>query len=341
VPTLVREILANNERVRIKVRGMAIGNGCVGTSVLCLADGDIWWRALALRGHAQVSEHTFEKFDDKCGASLRKGIATEECKIMSQALEKEAGYFYEYNLYSECWYDPSINPDGLKDPKQLASSKACIQDNKCSGDAEIKAYVDLPNVRRALNVPGDSKYWSSDNGEGFEYQFTEQDLRPFFVQIALRHPYIRTMIYSGDADVSVSVFATQNWTRSLGLREIESWRPWTLDGKAEVVGYVTRYDGEFDVVTIRGSGHFVPQYKPRAALEMIDRYLSWKPLKRYEMIPPKPQHHHGSANDVNLTDAGHVLMFWAVIGCCIVWSIWFARRVYLGRNGYTSMESRS
>lgn len=62
-------------------------------------------------------------------------------------------------------------------------------------------------------------------------------------------------------------------------------------------GYVTRYIGDFDTLTIRGSGHMVPEYKPRygrmllqnsltyvlddrASLEFLTRWLrkeDWKP----------------------------------------------------------------
>ena len=56
-------------------------------------------------------------------------------------------------------------------------------------------------------------------------------------------------------------FVSQNWTVALGLPETQSWRPWTLDGCKRMGGYVTRYEGDFDFLTIRGSGHMVPQVR--------------------------------------------------------------------------------
>ena len=50
---------------------------------------------------------------------------------------------------------------------------------------------------------------------------------------------------------------SQNWTVALGLTETEAWRPWTLDSCQRMGGYVTRYEGDFDFLTIRGSGHMV------------------------------------------------------------------------------------
>jgi len=45
-------------------------------------------------------------------------------------------------------------------------------------------------------------------------------------------------------------------------------------------GYVTRYDGDFDFVTIRGSGHMVPANKPLVSWHLINNWLNkenWLP----------------------------------------------------------------
>ena len=39
-------------------------------------------------------------------------------------------------------------------------------------------------------------------------------------------------------------------------------------------GYVTRYRQNFDYLTIRGSGHMVPQFKPAAAAAFLETWLS-------------------------------------------------------------------
>jgi len=71
----------------------------------------------------------------------------------------------------------------------------------------------------------------------------------------------------------------------LGYDVSQEWRPWTIDGKEYMGGYVTRYNtpsknGTFDYLTIRGAGHMVPQYKPKESLEFIDKWLKnedWLP----------------------------------------------------------------
>ena len=42
---------------------------------------------------------------------------------------------------------------------------------------------------------------------------------------------------------------------SLGVNESEAWRPWTLDGKQRMDGYVVTWPGNLSYLTIRGSGH--------------------------------------------------------------------------------------
>jgi Serine carboxypeptidase len=60
-----------------------------------------------------------------------------------------------------------------------------------------------------------------------------------------------------DTDPAITSFAAHNWTSHLGYDVLEGWRPWTVDGCRRVGGYVTRYNGSFDFLTIRGAGHMV------------------------------------------------------------------------------------
>lgn len=39
-------------------------------------------------------------------------------------------------------------------------------------------------------------------------------------------------------------------------------------------GYVTRYKGDFDFLTIRGSGHMVPEYKPKETTVFLKNWLN-------------------------------------------------------------------
>ena len=131
-------------------------------------------------------------------------------------------------------------------------------------------WLSLPSVREALHVHPDSNFFDGDNGVGFNYTMNTETLLPFYRDVAegrygLRHKDddeddnndggdLRVLVYNGDSDPSVNSLQAENWTSHVGVRETEAWRPWTLDGCRRMGGYVTRYRGKFDFLTVRGSG---------------------------------------------------------------------------------------
>lgn len=93
-------------------------------------------------------------------------------------------------------------------------------------------------------------------------------------------------VYNGDTDPAITSFAAQNWTSKLGLEELQEWRPWTVDSCRLVGGYVTRYGGNFDFLTIRGAGHMVPTYKAAATFTFMK---AWIENKEYPVLEPHCQ----------------------------------------------------
>jgi carboxypeptidase C (cathepsin A) len=89
------------------------------------------------------------------------------------------------------------------------------------------------------------------------------------------------------ADPGINSFVSQNWTVALGFKETQAWRPWTVDGKQQMGGYVTRYENNFDFLTIRGAGHMVPEFKPTASLAFLTAFLKNEDYMPYAKPPPK------------------------------------------------------
>ena len=54
------------------------------------------------------------------------------------------------------------------------------------------------------------------------------------------------------------------------IQDVADRRPW-YDGK-QVGGFVKQFD-KLDLLTVRGSGHMVPQDKPAASLKMIKSFV--------------------------------------------------------------------
>ena len=101
---------------------------------------------------------------------------------------------------------------------------------------------------------------------------------------------LRVLVYNGDTDPGINSMVTQSkyfdFFDSINVTESEAWRPWTTDGKQRMGGYVVSYPGDFHYLTIRGSGHMVPEYKPDVTLSFISAFVKGEPFKPY-VPPPK------------------------------------------------------
>ncbi|KAL6967923.1 Serine carboxypeptidase-like 20 [Sarracenia purpurea var. burkii] len=86
----------------------------------------------------------------------------------------------------------------------------------------------------------------------------------------------RALIFSGDHDMCVPFTGSEAWTRSLGYKIVDEWRPWISDG--QVAGYLQGYENNLTFLTVKGSGHTVPEYKPREALNFYNRWLEGRTI---------------------------------------------------------------
>mmetsp|Transcript_21512 Transcript_21512/g.54995 ORF Transcript_21512/g.54995 Transcript_21512/m.54995 type:complete len:520 (+) Transcript_21512:54-1613(+) len=306
IPMLAREILEDDtSATKTHLKGMLIGDGCAGTDVLC---GDQpghagpWYHLQFFHGHGQVSDKLHDAIVGTCGvAQLQAGVTDPACsKLISQMNEAIGGYF-EYALYDECGPDTYINavsPVALKrsnythqQHRQYWSAMpplktngrqvgGALNDYPCGGVGAMLKWLNHSAVKQALHVPATANFFLTDNGVGFNYNLTEKDLMPFYRKV-VEEQSMRVLVYNGDTDPGINSFASQNWTVALGFEETQAWRPWTVDGQQQMGGYVTRYAGGFDFLTIRGAGHMVPEFKPKASLEFLTRFLNNEDYQPY------------------------------------------------------------
>lgn len=128
---------------------------------------------------------------------------------------------------------------------------------------------------------------------------------------------MRVLIYNGDTDPSLSSFrcafcalklcvhvshhplcSTQDawfpFMEAHGYKQTQPWRAWTTDGKQDVRGYVTEWlNNRFAFLTIRGSGHMVPQYRSQAAFSFLQRWLSGSDYPKYVPSSSAPRRRVG------------------------------------------------
>ena len=141
----------------------------------------------------------------------------------------------------------------------------------------MEKYLSHPEVVKALHVKAGTA--------GMRYGPRDRDdLRPLYAELAKQY---RLVIYSGDVDGCVPYVGTEEWTSGLGFPVVEEWRGWNAGTNQNAsaminAGYVTTYAAKpnhnFTFVTIKGAGHMVPEFKPVAALQFLQRFFKNEPF---------------------------------------------------------------
>ncbi|KAJ7950923.1 Carboxypeptidase [Quillaja saponaria] len=146
----------------------------------------------------------------------------------------------------------------------------------CTKDEVSKAWLNNEEVRKAIHAEPIhvSVIWELCT-DRVNYTHDSGSMIPYHKNLTLQG--YRVLIYSGDHDMCVPYTGNEAWTRSLGYKTVDEWRPWlTYDN--QVSGYVQGYDNNLTFLTIKGAGHTVPEYKPREALDFYSRWLEGKPI---------------------------------------------------------------
>ncbi|KAF8092668.1 hypothetical protein N665_0406s0013 [Sinapis alba] len=86
----------------------------------------------------------------------------------------------------------------------------------------------------------------------------------------------RALIFSGDHDMCVPYTGSEAWTKSMGYKVVDEWRAWMSNGM--VAGFTQGYANNLTFLTVKGSGHTVPEYKPHEALNFYSRFLAGKKM---------------------------------------------------------------
>ncbi|KAF8015380.1 hypothetical protein BT93_H1015 [Corymbia citriodora subsp. variegata] len=160
------------------------------------------------------------------------------------------------------------------------ASSPALQDEyhvKCVDDEAAVAWLNDKAVRKAIHAAPVSvagSWWICAGRVLMNYSVDTESMIPYHKNLTSLG--YRVLIYSGDHDYAVPFTGTQAWTRSIGYKIIDEWRPWMTDDR--VAGYLQGYDNNFTFLTIKGAGHMVPQSKPREALEFYRRWLDGKPI---------------------------------------------------------------
>lgn len=158
------------------------------------------------------------------------------------------------------------------------------QQYPCGTGKAAVAWANLPAVRDALHMHPQSFYgrpWSLQAGPSMNYTTytgASFDLYPGLLQ------RVNVTIYNGDVDACVPYNSNADWVDALaaqqGYARTVPWRPWLLGSVP--AGYLTSYAADaghsLRFVTVKESGHMVPQYQPQRAFEFFSRWLEGAPF---------------------------------------------------------------
>jgi carboxypeptidase C (cathepsin A) len=290
VPTLAANIVEYNKdkaySQKINLKGFMVGNGVTDWKVdTTPALIDFAYT------HALYSPELRQKYITQCVTQ-----PDADCYKIFFKIQNEVSKVNIYDIYRTCWKPDSENLMGINkrssfnytpwlfsnfrqkkndnflaylEEEQLSTTPPCV-DSKGPD-----SFFNRMDVKIALNVRTDLTWSMCSDEVGNRYKTSDKasvHLYPGLIEAGLK-----ILIYSGDTDAAVPVNGTQKWISNLNLPIISAWRAWKTDDLNNVAGYRTIYKG-LTFVTVKGTGHMVPQWKPKEAFHMLNCFLQGRDL---------------------------------------------------------------
>ncbi|KAI3987434.1 hypothetical protein MKX01_042438, partial [Papaver californicum] len=139
---------------------------------------------------------------------------------------------------------------------------------ECLDDEVATSWLNNKAVKKAIHAK-ENLNWELCT-YNIEYYHDLGSMIPYHKNLTARG--YRAIIFSGDHDMCVPFTGSEAWTRSLGYKIVDEWRPWFFNG--EVAGYTQGYDNNLTFLTVKGAGHTIPEYKPKEAVAFFTRWLA-------------------------------------------------------------------
>ncbi|XVF21277.1 hypothetical protein REPUB_Repub12eG0076500 [Reevesia pubescens] len=308
VPTLSYEVVKGIDagtKPVLNFKGYLVGNG--------VADDEFDGNALVpfAHGMALISDDLYEEVQNECRGNFYNPL-DETCESKLQKVDEKIRGLNIYNILEPCYHVPET-PETTDMKIRLPSSfrklgetdrplavrkrmfgrawplRAPVRDGivptwpqllnsqsvPCTDDEVATEWLNDAAVRKAIHAEKetvigrwvlctDNVIYNHDAGSMIKYHKN------------LTSRGYRALIFSGDHDMCVPFTGSEAWTRSVGYKIVDEWRPWTSNG--QIAGYLQGYENNLTFITIKGAGHTVPEYKPQEALDFYSRFLAGKPI---------------------------------------------------------------
>ncbi|XP_071065242.1 lysosomal protective protein-like isoform X2 [Dasypus novemcinctus] len=185
-----------------------------------------------------------------------------------------------YNLYSPCWGARGYQGRYAADMSNLFQK---YQFNvatpppdgpipgvpECINATAMYVWLNQNDVRQALHIPDSLPAWELCSPQvTSQYQRQYMDMAPFYQEL-LQHN-LRALLYYGDTDMACNFLGGERFVEALKKQMVSPYQPWYWN--KQVAGFFKEYE-KISFLTVKGSGHMVPQYRPAQALKMFESFL--------------------------------------------------------------------
>jgi carboxypeptidase C (cathepsin A) len=296
VPWLAKTIIQKKSK-GVNLKGIIVGNGV--TDMASDMDSSLVQFAY---DHYLYPEETYKQYHAECGESSfsRDSKVTKACNKVRQSIKDSIQGLNIYDIYRPCPPKDLIkSPSSYQDitisslrkiqriQKERKHKKA-IQYNQleylddqdsepsieiwpdgCMEDLNVEFFLNNKTVKSLLHIREDLNWTQCNDYINANYTMGNASLDIY--QNILIKSDLRVWFYSGDTDGAVPFTGSIKWIQKLGLNITEEYRSWTTDG--QTAGFVQTYGKNFKYVTVKGTGHMVPQWKRAEAFTMFNAFV--------------------------------------------------------------------
>ncbi|CAF0746117.1 unnamed protein product [Adineta ricciae] len=251
VPAIVYKIHMENPsaKVKINLKGMAIGDGLIDPY-------NQWDYGSALYQFGLIDEVELER------VNLESDLARTAIELKQ--------YLVAYALFSNLLDEFYTDKTGLHNVYNYLQTQMSDSFNY------YIPWVTASDNRRKIHV-GNLRY---NDGDVVGIALANDMMQSIVNKVTvIANSNYKVLIYNGLLDVIIASPLTMNWLDKFewqyadDLRHAER-KVWKVqDDDREVAGYIKRAHSFF-VAWVRNAGHMVPAEQPRAAFDLIDRFVS-------------------------------------------------------------------
>jgi len=259
VPQLAYTILMGNSKntiVPINLKGILVGNPYTDDNI------DSYSVPVFIFYHHLCSIPTYQNVEQACLANFSLDLSAPFHDRNPQRLK---GKTADCQAALDVMFD-EVTPD----INQFNIYWACVENITdgfdCEDETAVTTYLNRADVLQAIHAKKPAQPWFVCTD--VNYQNSWPSVIPIYPYIMDR---IKVMVYAGDVTFNVPALGTEVWVQKLGRKPVGGYRTWNYNG--QVAGYYQRFDG-ITYVTVKGSGHMVPEYTPGAAEQLLKNYLS-------------------------------------------------------------------